>query len=356
MDTDLSLRLRSFSLTSKESEDIALDEKDIVKSRAECEKSLVRDGKTWSFDSQYLILREWSKNIMDDMENFKTIDLWVQLWGIPCHWTSIEIGMKIGTKFKSVKDIIIPETGSSVGRHIKILVEVDLEKPLMRGTNLKLDGETYWISFKYENFQSFCFTCGLIGHTERSCQNRKEDLGRNSLKEGQFGDWMRAMDFGVFRYGQRSPKNTASTTIGEPSGSNEIIRNEVEGVKNQNHVLGKVLEKEVGVEAEKFQGGHPSSVLRNMDNLPNMKVMEVRRTTLEINTKGQAKTKEDNKENERSSELDTHKKDEKREYGNRIPLKERHEGNQNGCENHKLEEKVEERKVFKKYSGKKIQS
>ncbi|KAK6119862.1 hypothetical protein DH2020_046409 [Rehmannia glutinosa] len=247
-------KIEEFPLTTEENEDITLDSKDVVVSRVECEKSLigrvfgakkinfsgfkytihniwhtnepftvceigenlfqfifksredkirVRGGRTWSFDSQYIILRDWSEEVINNPEAFKTVELWVQLWNIPFHWLSVDTGRKIGLKFGKLKDIHIPEVGSSRGKHIKILVEVNLDKPLMRGTNIKLNEDAYWVEFKYENLQSFCFYCGHIGHTKRNCQMRKLDIENNNLNEGQFGEWLRASDLGISRSGNK---------------------------------------------------------------------------------------------------------------------------------------------------------
>lgn len=84
------------------------------------------------------------------------------------------------------------ETGSKEGRYARILVDVDLSKPLVRGFKLRCNGEECWVDFKYENLPIFCFYCGLIGHGERKCVRRCVDTKNSELREGQFGDWIRA--------------------------------------------------------------------------------------------------------------------------------------------------------------------
>lgn len=66
-------------------------------------------------------------------------------------------------------DVIIPESGSKQGRHLKILAEIDLNQPLLRGTKLKCSGQEVWVDFKYENMGLFYFYCERVGHAERSC-------------------------------------------------------------------------------------------------------------------------------------------------------------------------------------------
>ncbi|KAK6138828.1 hypothetical protein DH2020_027432 [Rehmannia glutinosa] len=42
---------------------------------------------------------------------------------------------------------------------------------------------------------------GLVGHSERACQKRKNDLEGDSFKDGEFGEWLQDIDTGNFRAG-----------------------------------------------------------------------------------------------------------------------------------------------------------
>lgn len=46
---------------------------------------------------------------------------------------SKDAGFKLGKLFSNVKDVIIPPVGGKEGRHMKILVELDLCKRLLWG-------------------------------------------------------------------------------------------------------------------------------------------------------------------------------------------------------------------------------
>lgn len=76
---------------------------------------------------------------------------------------------------------MIPESGSKDGWYAKLLVEVDLSKLLVRGTNLRCNRE-------YKNLPMFCFYCGMMGHGERRCGKKREDTQKSELIEGQFGE------------------------------------------------------------------------------------------------------------------------------------------------------------------------
>lgn len=105
---------------------------------------------------------------------------------------SKEIGFKFKQIFGQVLDVLIPESGSKKGIHLKILLEIDFDRPLLRGTKIKCNENSVWVNFKYENLESFYFYCGRVGHMERLCWKRKADANSRKILDGQFGEWLRA--------------------------------------------------------------------------------------------------------------------------------------------------------------------
>ncbi|CAA0826821.1 Unknown protein [Striga hermonthica] len=164
--------------------------------QCEEDKLKVLKGKTWTFDGQYLILKEWRKGETDFRDDELKVDLWVQIHKLLLHLISAETGVKIGKLFSNVLDVVAPDARSNDGRIVKILAEVKVSEPLPRGTMIKLGREEHWVEFRYEKLLGFCFYCGRIGHNERQYDTKKEDIQRNVFKTGQYGDWLRAMGGG----------------------------------------------------------------------------------------------------------------------------------------------------------------
>lgn len=87
---------------------------------------------------------------------------------------------------------------------LRLFVEIDLTKPLLRGTKIQLDDKMIWTDFKYEHLPSCCFYCGKLSHLEKGCDQKITDSTKDCIYEGQFGDWLRAP---MLRGGMRGDLN-----------------------------------------------------------------------------------------------------------------------------------------------------
>ena len=59
---------------------------------------------------------------------------------------------------------------SDQAKFMRIRVELPVDKTLRRGGNVVgMDGDKYWVHFKYERLPTFCFFYGKIGHDMKHC-------------------------------------------------------------------------------------------------------------------------------------------------------------------------------------------
>ncbi|KAL8519502.1 hypothetical protein ACS0TY_010437 [Phlomoides rotata] len=57
--------------------------------------------------------------------------------------------------------------------YVRIRVEIDTTSPLKRWKKIaQKNGEPFFVHFKYEKLSTFCFVCGLLGHTKNLCEVR----------------------------------------------------------------------------------------------------------------------------------------------------------------------------------------
>ncbi|CAH9077928.1 unnamed protein product [Cuscuta epithymum] len=72
---------------------------------------------------------------------------------------------------------------------MRVRVLMKMDKSLKKATNLKKDGKSFWVDFKYERLPNFCFICGLIGHSDNFCPSNYEE---GLILEKRFGIHLRA--------------------------------------------------------------------------------------------------------------------------------------------------------------------
>ncbi|CAA0841608.1 Unknown protein [Striga hermonthica] len=177
------------------------------------DKERILYEKSWSFDGQYLLLKPWQPNATDFKPEEEKIKMWVQIHNLPLHWIGLETGYKIGKLFSKLHDVVVPGNGSSNGKVMKLLVDLQLNEPVLRGTHLKLGTDSTWVEFKYENIQNFCYYCGRIGHGDKNCSSKRDDANRSVLNIGQYGDWLRTFSGSLSDYKNDSP----SPLVSQPS-------------------------------------------------------------------------------------------------------------------------------------------
>lgn len=213
---------------------------------SEQDKMKIFNGRSWIFDGQYLILKQWSEELNVQSESFQRTLIWIQVWNLPAHWLSLNAGFRFNNMFEDVVDVLIPETGSKNGRHKKILASVNLEKPLLRGTNITCNSKSVWVDFKYEHLAIFCYYYGQVGQLEKNCVNKRQDITAGDVKQEQYGEWLRAMPLSrILRQpterslvkesvGDRNPIQT--TEVGTESTEEVLIQGEAsKGVRERKY-------------------------------------------------------------------------------------------------------------------------
>ena len=112
----------------------------------------------------------------------------MQVCNLPIHCLSKAVGKKVGTVFHEVKDVLIPQNGGKEGKHMKLLVVVDIKQPLLRVTLVQINGTSKWLSFRYEKCPDFYYSYGVIGHSEKNC--KFPVLVKKGQYQNQYGPWM----------------------------------------------------------------------------------------------------------------------------------------------------------------------
>ncbi|CAN6181980.1 unnamed protein product [Urochloa humidicola] len=122
---------------------------------------------------------------------FAHIPIWVRVFKLPFGLMHKATGKAIGGELGEFMEMDNEEDGTAVGRFLRIKVRLDIRKPLMRGVtvqveNEKGEGQPKWCPLVYEFLPDFCYTCGIIGHTDKVC-----DIKLKKDEVQQFGPALR---------------------------------------------------------------------------------------------------------------------------------------------------------------------
>ncbi|XP_030489697.2 uncharacterized protein LOC115706250 [Cannabis sativa] len=130
----------------------------------------VKEGSPWTFDRVPLLFERLKQGKNPRSVPLNRIDFWVQLHNLTTGFMSETVirglGNYLGEYVKSD-----PNNFVGVWRdYLRIRVKINVTQPLKRKKKLiKQGGLSCHALFKYEDLPTFCFICGVLGHSERFC-------------------------------------------------------------------------------------------------------------------------------------------------------------------------------------------
>lgn len=151
----------------------------------------VLEGGPWTFEQNLLVTHQLQEGDDPHTVLLNYMDIWVQLYDIPNGCFSEKIIQGIGNYVgKLIKTDPLNLNGMWKA-YARVRVTMDVTKPLKRKMKLKREGGDWnWVNFKYERLSTFCFVCGIMGHSERDCgivyAHPDKEISR------AYGSWLRA--------------------------------------------------------------------------------------------------------------------------------------------------------------------
>jgi hypothetical protein len=124
----------------------------------------------WSFDNHTFVLSILPEDA-DPLEiPLVKVPFWIQVHNLPVGFMSHKAGKNIAEYIGEFLEYDEKNDSLSWRKYMRIRVLVDIRLPLKKAKKIKKPGgEGKMVQFKYERLGTFCYLCGLIGHSDTQC-------------------------------------------------------------------------------------------------------------------------------------------------------------------------------------------
>lgn len=222
------------------------------------ERDLARvlDNGPWGFENYTLICKRLGPDDIPEKTPLFFLDIWAQIFDLPCGYMSEKIAVLVGNHMGS---FIASDPNNFLGgwrSFLRIRVSLDVRLPLKRKMKMKKKDDSYfWVSFKYERLHTFCYFCGILGHSVQFCRKFYEI--KEPPEELPFGAWLRAK--------LRPPENSVGTRwlVEDGAGKTEDYNDSDNGLQTDESGERAINESKVG------RTGNPNKAIQE-DTPPTM--------------------------------------------------------------------------------------
>jgi hypothetical protein len=162
----------------------------LVEFADESYKISVLEGRPWVFEGNLFVVEDYDRLTTPSDFQFDKAAFWVWMSNLPLACMNLTMGHQIGLLMGHVKEVDVDDGGMGWGEHLRVKITLDLQKPLLRGKMMKINGSSVLVKFQYERLPKFCFRCGVIKHGNTGCSERRE--ARKQHAPVEYGMWLHA--------------------------------------------------------------------------------------------------------------------------------------------------------------------
>ncbi|CAN6347958.1 unnamed protein product [Urochloa humidicola] len=153
------------------------DDTFIAEFESELDKTRVLDGSPWyigrqSVGRQVVILQDFNYDLRPSDVKFEDLAIWVNILDLPLGLRNEKWGFALARMIgKKVLKVDVDKQKRAVGKDLRVRIIIPLNEPLPRGVSVfsSRRQKKEWYDVVYEKVPFFCFSCGIIGHSEIEC-------------------------------------------------------------------------------------------------------------------------------------------------------------------------------------------
>lgn len=152
----------------------------------------VLNGGPWAFDNVMLLVDVIPQGMDPLRVQLWFLNIWIQVHDLPNGFMTEAVGKQLGNFFGEFLLYDVKNNTSIWRECMRIKIKLDVRKPLKRKKRItRRNGSEFIVTCKYERLGDFCFSCGLVTHTDRFCRRFIDKRGDEGIKE--WGTWLRAV-------------------------------------------------------------------------------------------------------------------------------------------------------------------
>lgn len=121
------------------------------------------------------------------------MEIWVQIHDLKPGFMSDKVVRDIGSYIGTYVSYCPTNFHGTWHDYLRVRVILNIDKPLKRRMKIcRNKEEWFWANFKYERLPTFCFICGILGHSEKYCERLFDEPLETIAKP--YGLFMRASE------------------------------------------------------------------------------------------------------------------------------------------------------------------
>ena len=108
----------------------------------------VLDKSTWTFDRRLILLKQFKGDLSSGNVSFQYSPFWIRVFNIPIKSMNSFVGTQIANEIGFSILVNALKSRLAWGPFLRIWVDIDITKPLMRGKIIQIEGaEKCWVFF-----------------------------------------------------------------------------------------------------------------------------------------------------------------------------------------------------------------
>jgi hypothetical protein len=143
----------------------------------EMDKNRALEGSPWyigrqSVGRQAVILQDFNYDLRPSDVKFEEMAIWINILNLPFGLRNEKWGFELAKKIgRRVLKVDVDDQKRAVGKELRARIIISLNEPLSHGVSVfsSRRQRKEWYDVVYEKVPYFCFSCGIIGHSEIAC-------------------------------------------------------------------------------------------------------------------------------------------------------------------------------------------